>query len=197
MCDHEANTNILKLHDWMYTLLYPAVLGTLIVSFIYGWTGKRVDAPYNLLFALFVIFYFSSQHVENVLDKNNYTYWEFASDFVEVLIMAPMLYVLGFYDEIPALEGFQFSWYAFYTLLTVALLLPIIARLASSKLKLSWDAKEAWLTLLSLLATIVAIAGFYWNTSVWVLSVLYSIFTVYLLGFVFGLAEGRIYNRGK
>ena len=116
----------------MYTLLYPAVLGTMIVAVIAS--TIRDDLKIEMFtfcwnFALFLALYFSTQHVQNTLDEPNYTGVMFISGLAEIGSMYWLFLWLGLIRPESVISGeANDTWFRFYALLAVVFLLPVAAR---------------------------------------------------------------------
>ena len=90
----------------MYTLIYPAILGTMIVGLVFSITENRINFGFVLGFAIFLAFYFSSQHVENAeyiipdADKSDtYPLSRFILDVVEASSIFLLFLLLGVFDN--------------------------------------------------------------------------------------------------
>lgn len=120
-----------RLHSLMYTLLYPAVLGSMIVViFAQSMRVEEMVSPlsFEWFFAVFLACYFGSQHVQNTVDLKNYTIPMWWSDLIEIVIMYLMFICLGLIASKFWIFGETRPSALFYPLLFVTFLLPVIAR---------------------------------------------------------------------
>ncbi len=176
-----------KLHSWMYTLPYPAVLGSLLVAFFLTLTDEK-PGPNGITTAylIFLLLYFSSQHVENTLDQENYDGWMFLSDWAELALMFALFMFLGAIGTNWAVDITQVndSW-KFYVLLALAFMSPVIARMCSNKGNPFAEKRGGWLSCLSLTAAVVSLLGLKFPGAVWLFVVLCILLVVYFACFVF------------
>ncbi len=124
-----ATENERKLHSFMYSLLYPAVLGTMIVGVVLGITNDKLKIEYEFFYSIFLIFYFSTQHVENIRSEDSYKTSMFVLDFVEVCLIMWLFLLLNIYDYSGSVikEGTN-AWKCFYFSLIGAFLVPVVSR---------------------------------------------------------------------
>ena len=187
MCDKKQN----KLHDLMYTLLYPAVLGSMIVAVVLTLTDIEIyPLRINIYFAFFLMVYFSSQHVENVGSDEGYGKAKFISDIVEIGLMFWIFALLGMVNTKYAISGSAGStWACLYISLIFAFVIPPISRCKSWK---QFSDKEKSLAVLSgvaacvsslaLLNYVVMNSNADWVWTVW--WILTVVLAVYLLLFI-------------
>ena len=93
----EPSKNLtLKLHSVTYSLLYPAVLGSMLMAILYNVTlDSFLCDPLGYVFALFLAVYFSSQHVQNEVDYAGFTPSMFVFDLVEIVLFFGAFGMLG------------------------------------------------------------------------------------------------------
>lgn len=119
-----AKENIkLRLHSLTYTLLYPAVLGTMIVYYLQG-LGTLQAKEHAI--CIFLILYFCSQHVEGTVNNNFQHISEFAFDVIEIAAIYQMFVLLGLTPAIGKLAGPFSSETSLYIVLAATLSLPLI-----------------------------------------------------------------------
>lgn len=86
------------LHDWVYTLWYPAILGTMIVGLIAGGQAPQVGvARWGEVLA----FYFATQHSVSVGQgqRDAYRIGHFLRDVVETALIVLAFVGLGVFPE--------------------------------------------------------------------------------------------------
>lgn len=158
-----------KLHLLMFTLLYPAVLGTMIVGVVFAWTDGRLfcEDKFQWLtsfWSLFILVYFSSQHVENSKFESNYSCLSFVLDFIECGVIISLFLILGIYPFEPSiLNGDLSVSVCFFGLLVVAFLIPLINRLFKEKGNYTsrlFCPENKLKSCLSIVAILVAALGF-------------------------------------
>lgn len=181
-----ATDNEKKLHTLMYTLLYPAVLGTMIVGLVFALEESRIVFGYGLFFAIFLIFYFSSQHVENASDQDSYLVSKFIFDIFEVACIFGLFLLLNVYKFKYSIENNLSAWNWFYLLLIVAILIPVFSR---KKEKGAFFEKKdgKGQSILSIIAALITASGFICNNNFLILAGLTVVFLMYLIFFVFGV----------
>lgn len=131
-----ATKNEEKLHVLMYTLLYPAVLGTMIVGLVFAFTESLIGFEYRSYVAIFLIIYFSSQHVENAEDKASYSWPKFGMDVLEIIFIFGLFLLLGVYKFTYAISTCTESyseWCVFYACLAFTFLIPVVTRWIEKK----------------------------------------------------------------
>ena len=176
-----------KLHRLVYTLLYPAVLGTMIVAIVSSFSNNTNKLSCTIIgFAVFLSFYFSSQHVENSSDEEaeTYTLTLLLFNILEIITMFGLFRLLGFVDPKYGLDIKNATWDFFYYLLAVVFILPVIARLFD-KQEVAFDTRESMLTILSSLAVVTALCGMWFLPNVLVLIILIIILAIYVSNFFF------------
>ncbi len=175
-----------KLHSLMYSLLYPAVLGTMIVGSVFASAKECFEFDYRFSFAIFLIFYFSSQHIENASESEDYSSEKFILDFIETCIIFALFLLLDIYDfrysvvNVP--EG---GWNWFYSLLIITFLIPIITRardMDSPDIQKIFDIGQSKL---SLSACGISVLGLFFHESALIIIALTVVLFFYLANFVF------------
>lgn len=91
-----------KLTTFMYGMLYPAVLGSVIVAVAIrvatpNWTSDQFLIGRASLGTLFLLFFFFSY--VNSEDAKKYDAWTFVCDFVDVLAMFIAFWSLGLFSD--------------------------------------------------------------------------------------------------
>ncbi|MEM1155184.1 MAG: hypothetical protein AAGI44_13685 [Pseudomonadota bacterium] len=180
----------------MYTLIYPAVLGSLIVS-LFSSNVIVAGNDFYFLFALFIAIYFGSQHVQNTVDLAAYSWPSFWMDCIEIVFVYCFYLQLGLLDNrFQSSEVIQLSTWV-YLLFALGFLLPIFARFLVhgrlfQKVADKPDSyRENWMTSLSLGAFILAICIVAINWFEWQIDQrlflygLYGILTFYVVVVVF------------
>lgn len=82
------------LHLWLYSLIYPAFLGAVLVNLLPRLTSNGpVDGA--LAWSLVLAFYFATQHGEGVGEGARYSYCRFAKDVLELAAMITTFGLLG------------------------------------------------------------------------------------------------------
>jgi len=187
MCEKKQN----KLHDLMYTLLYPAVLGSMIVAVVLTLTDKEIDPlRINTYFAFFLMVYFSSQHVENVGSDEGYRIAKFISDIAEIGLMFWIFALLGMVNTKYAISGSAGStWACLYISLIATFVIPPISRFKRwrqftnrEKSLAALSGAAACVSLLALLNYVVMNSNADWVWTVW--WILAVVLAVYLLLFI-------------
>ena len=182
-------SNNQKLHTLMYTLLYPAVLGTMIVGLVFSFTEKRIDFGYSFFFAVFLVLYFSSQHVENATYEGSYSIPRFFLDIIEAASIFGLFLLLDVYKFSYSVSNGctgQDAWKWFYGVLIVAFLIPVLSR--AIEIKCIFEAGNGrGQSILSISASLITCYGFIDNESTLILTGLSIIFIAYLIFFVFGV----------
>ena len=139
-----------KLHSLIYSLLYPAVLGTLIMFILLGASkGVLQWFGFTFFFACFLALYFSSQHIQNFEYTSGYKGLDFIFDILELFGMFFLFHFLGIMDQIS-----EPNWIYFYITLAISFLTPVFNRLL--KVKFHWSSlneDDKMLSLLSVTAT--------------------------------------------
>lgn len=99
-----------RIHTLIYTLLYPAFLGTFVTgmfqsppSALSEWPWHWDHPPWSILF----IFYFASQHIESIIIKHRYRWATAAADLLELFLMAVLFKRLGYLGDTPMLEWLE------------------------------------------------------------------------------------------
>lgn len=171
----------------MYTLFYPAVLGSMFVAVISNsainsmWYGD-----FKIQFAIFLIVYFSSQHLQNTDDRDNYNYPRLVSDIFELALMLPLFVLLGMTNSEYAIgRTGGYTWAAFYLLLFAAFMAPVASRACENKWNPFKQNEGRGLSVLSCLAAIGALVGLKYNESGLLLICLSGLLAVYFIFFVF------------
>ena len=189
MCD-EVITPMKKLHSWMYTLLYPAVLGALLFSFVSSLAvaDPKPDA-YSIGFAAFLILYFSSQHIENTLDYAGYRWQMFIADALELVAMFAFYILLGIVDTKYKIDGdLKYSWGHFFIVLGLVFLLPVAARWLVHKNPFhKW--RDGWLSILSISAALISFSGLCFGVNTALLVLLFLVLLIYFALFVSGIVK--------
>ena len=121
--------------DWIYYLVYslwyPALLGTFIVS---GLSGNH-DTRYSWLWIPFLLIYFSIQHAEGMVDQEGFSGWHGSADVAEMVFMTiafGQLYANGSLLFCSFMRGIEFP-----LAVTLALLVPPTYRVV-------YDACSGW-----------------------------------------------------
>ena len=174
-----------KLHTWVYTMLYPAVLGTMVVALLIALTDQGTDpSGVQTWYTVFLIIFFSCQHVENSLDKDPYNVWVFIVDLAEIALMFLFMAMLAIIDTTLAYPGHSnVGWIWVPLALAVLFALPILTR----KLSNYGDNSAESLNLLCTLAFVTSLVGCVkpeWR--VWVMSLLSFLLLCYILAHIFG-----------
>lgn len=78
--------------QWIYGLLYPAFLGTVIVNLFRP--GSLQGDP-AIAWGIVLAIYFATQHGEGITDEAPYTRWRFLQSTVELLSLIGTFYWLG------------------------------------------------------------------------------------------------------
>lgn len=179
-----------KLHSWVYTLLYPAVLGSMFVAIGMHLTEPTSGASlYNISFGCFLVLYFSSQHVENSLDRDAYSYPQFFSNLFEMAAMFILFALLGIFGTRYKIADYApSSWQPFFIILALVFLAPVIARMLDNSGNPFKNFRSRCLSCLSLLAALVSFGGILLGASFWVLGILTVTALVYFLFFVFDIS---------
>lgn len=179
----------------MYSLVYPAVLGTMMVTTLMGYAKGDIAPRYELSMAVFLILYFSSQHVENVTDQDTYTVFMLGSDLLEVLFMAILFLALGVYDPHYGISSYSDNqWLIFFSILALALASPVAARGFSSGSGIFPNPRESWLSGLSIAAILFCVIGGFTQQRELALILIYIVFAIYLFAFVFQLGKGWLFR---
>ncbi len=182
-----ATENEKKFHRFMYTLLYPAVLGTMLVGVVFSVTEDRLSFDNQFFWAVFLVFYFSSQHVENVDKENSYKAIIFIFDIIEVLCLMGLFLLLNVYKfPYSVNSNLGCTWDLFFCLLVTAFLIPIISRyLDKREIFKSGDGRGQ--TIHSVIAVLITVSGFFLYTDMhWIMIILLSlVFLSYLVALVF------------
>ena len=138
-----------KLHSLIYSLLYPAVLGTLIMFILLGASkGVLPWFRFRFFYACFLALYFSSQHIQNFEYTSEYKGLDFFFDILELFGMFFLFHFLGIMDQIS-----EPNWLYFYIILAISFLIPVFGRLL--KVNFNWsklDENKKTLSLLSMTA---------------------------------------------
>tara|TARA_R110002049_G_scaffold210615_1_gene381692 strand:- start:6755 stop:7324 length:570 start_codon:yes stop_codon:yes gene_type:complete len=189
MCETEITPKI-KLHSWMYTLLYPAVLGTSIFAFIHSLTvASEAPGGYEIAFGVFLIFYFSSQHIENTLDHAGYTYAMFFFDVLELVAMFAFYIFLGLVQTNFKIGGSEnVTWCTFFAVLGVTFLFPVFSRLIDKKNPFP-DFRSGCLSAMSILAAIIGFSGILFGVNHIIYALLCLILFLYFALFVTGVVK--------
>lgn len=147
------------LHDWVYTLWYPAILGTMIVGLIGGGQSPQDGvARWGEVLA----FYFASQHSVAVGrgQRDAYRAADFLRDLMETTLIVLAFVALGVFPE-------KWAWLdadalgrpsVMRGLLVAIFLLPPVWRMFFNQAQFR-TSRGRWLTGLSLLAAGVAGLG--------------------------------------
>ncbi len=187
MTEYTATNNEKKFHRFMYTLLYPAVLGTMLVGVVFSVTEGRLSFGNEFFWAVFLVCYFSSQHVENVSGENKYKTIIFIFDVLEVLCVMGLFLLLNVYNFPFSVEScFEYAWNLFFGLLVVAFLIPVISRYADkNEIFKKGEGKEQ--TIHSFIIIFFTLLGFILSEEMhWVIIILLSlVFLSYLTNLVF------------
>lgn len=176
-----------KLHSWMYTLLYPAVLGSMIVATISAATSDQMPlSGEKLAFTIFLMAYFTSQHVENVDDAQGYNRRAFVADVAEIGLMYS-LFVLLSVVNVPWVTKYcsNLIWGWFYVLLVLTFIVPVLQRLVQIGGKSSFQGVKgvkSWLSILAVVIAVTRIGSVSHSTIIGLLSV---VLAFYLVAFVF------------
>ena len=112
-----------KFHIWLFGLIYPAFLGTVLVSLFstgFPWPDSSESA-----WEIALIVYFLTQFGEGIRSKAQYGTKAAAFDFVEVAAMVVAFFCLG---SLSVLTSPEPSWFFFKLGVSVALLAPPIKR---------------------------------------------------------------------
>jgi len=181
--------NQLKYHSFMYSLVYPAVLGTMMVGLVLELTNGHLSFNDSFWWALFLIAYFSSQHVENVLSPEGYNGWVLCLDLVEVAVIFWLFLLLGMFVEENVVET---DWRSFCVLLTIAFLIPLASRLVTVRTL----AGEGWLKSLHAgLAAFLSLFAVFVGSDLSLLVLLSLIFLSYMTLLVFKLKPVLLVQR--
>ena len=147
----------------MYTLLYPAVLGAMIVAVANKALETDPKPLFQFAYAIFLMLYFSAQHVQYTLDEDSYTYPKFIANLMEIVFIFLLFGMLGMIEVHIDIGGeFGVRWVSFYGLLMIVLGLPVILRKRTEKKVFPGGlySRESALSLLSMSAAAVSlIAG--------------------------------------
>jgi len=154
-----------KLHNLMYTLLYPAVLGSMIVAVaIVATDGQAEPDKIYYFYAFFLMGYFSSQHVENVASsmRDVYGIGMFMLDVLEVAFLYSMFAYLGMFDSKYSISaGDETTWAGFYLVLGITFFVPVFSRFAKlSKPKVVWGGLGNDKKLLTILSVSTGLLSF-------------------------------------
>ena len=181
--------NLNKLHILMYTLLYPAVLGTMVVGLVFSFTERGGLEGENLAFAVFLLFYFGSQHVENADDIESYSIQKFFLDFIEIIFIFGLFLLLQVYsfEYSEKILGFDVKrWPLFYICLAITFLIPVITRrFALGEIFKPGEGKGQ--SILSISAFIISLSALCGLNNFAVVSILSVILIIYLIFFVFNI----------
>ena len=124
-----STENEKKAHSLMYSLLYPAALGTMIVGVVLGVAEGKIKIEYEFYCAIFLVFYFSSQHVENVRSENSYKASMFWLDVVEVGLILWLFVLLNIYEyRGSVIHDPSNSWKYYYWGLIAVFVIPVVSR---------------------------------------------------------------------
>lgn len=186
----EKNPPIQKLHSWMYTLLYPAVLGALLVAFIGALPiSQKAPEEHIMSFGAFLILYFSSQHIENTLDQDSYSFPMFIFDFIELIAMFIFYALLGFVAPEYKIGGCNgYTWSHFFGLLGGAFLLPVITRFIDHKNPFH-KFRAGCLSTMSIIAAVISFWGVFKGPSTEMVCLLFLLLALYFLLFVSGFVK--------
>ncbi len=183
-----------KLHQFMFTLLYPAVLGTMVVGVIFSVTEGRLTSDGKFfwpafLWAVFLICYFSSQHVENSNGESSYKKMMFLFDVIEVALIMTLFLLLNIYDfPYSVVSGCTSAWSWFFILLIIAFLVPVASRKSVAK-KIFIKNEGRGKTIHSFIAAALTISGFFLAESYYwiIILALAVVFISYLRYLVFNV----------
>jgi len=172
----------------MYTLLYPAVLGSLIFALLSFLTERQLSpSGISIAYLVFLIFYFSSQHVENnIYKEEEYTGWKFLSDVLELGLMFVLFSLLGAIETTwnVDIEQRGMSW-PFYAALAITFAAPVIARMFSHRGDPFYEHRAGWLSALSISASVVTLFGICFPGNVFLFVILCILLLIYFVFFVF------------
>ncbi len=153
-----------KLHCLMYSLLYPAVLGTMLVACAFASQAEHFEFDYIFYFAVFLGFYFSSQHVENAL-SDKYSVFNFILDVIEIILICGLFLLLNFYEfKGSVVNSPETGWRWFYLLLIVTFVMPLLARAIEHNCNIFIPNKGKGQSILSIMAVCISIFGVFCNT---------------------------------
>jgi len=153
------------------------------LSLALAFTEGRVGFEYRFWLAIFLILYFSSQHVENTLTLNDYSKSMFVSDLVETFLMFAIFLFLGIFNfPYSVCSDFDLAWVAVYAPLIMSFLMPPIARVATKSFGEAMKDRKTWL---SLVAVALACIGLIAPENYVIVVGLSGIFAFYLWKHVF------------
>lgn len=174
----------------MYTLVYPAVLGALLFSLFSSLTiSPTTPGKYETLFAIFLILYFSSQHIENSPAYESYNGPMFFSDALEIVAMFSFYILLGIVDTDFKIDGDEkYTWGHFFFILSATLLLPVVARWWNQTTPFE-ERRSGWLSFLSIAAASISFSGILVSEKLCIIVGLFIILSIYFAFFVFEIVK--------
>ena len=129
-----------RLHCWVYSLWYPALLGTFLVTLLIRPTPTEHE-PWGWL----LVIYFTLQHVEGTLDSAQYDLIRFiVDDFAEMVLMV-WSFALLYPNSLPVVEG-VIAWSSLPWVLTGVFALPVGYRFVRERAKLREDHRSFYWT---------------------------------------------------
>jgi hypothetical protein len=177
-CQSDTRPAARRLHNLVYSLVYPAFLGSFLFALLSNPTSV-VGAPWGILLAC----YFASQHVEGMtVGSEEYGAIALLADIVEIVLMIAAFTALGHFAGPPGEMTTWLQQHTGYVLASVFILPPVfrLIRCAATKRWFWMEANAAFhwsLTLLSLGAAICALWPEQYLTF-WITAVLLAIYWV-------------------
>ncbi|MFD1162083.1 hypothetical protein [Hwangdonia seohaensis] len=170
-----------KLHRLMYTLFYPAVLGTLFMLIVLGGFNKE---KIQIGFAMFLALYFSVQHIQNNDNSDkDYMGLDFIFDILELASMFFLFYLLGITESV-----LNPQWCAFYLVLIFSFFIPILTRIFKQICySRSFDKNDKELSSMSLIAMLIGLFNIilpFENVRIISLALLFLMFVFYSFFYV-------------
>ncbi|RZJ17194.1 MAG: hypothetical protein EON91_10270 [Brevundimonas sp.] len=169
------------LHDWVYTLWYPAILGTMIVGLI---GGSQAPQDGVARWGEVLAFYFASQHSVAVGkgQRDFYRAGDFLRDLMETTLILLAFVALGVFPENWAWVDADWLGHpsVMRWLLVAIFLLPPIWRVFFNRAHLR-TSRGWWLTGLSLLAAGVAGVGVGYPLAVIGVALLLGVYVVWFV----------------
>ena len=118
----------IRLHALNYGLLYPAFLGTFIFSlFSKGLAAQTPWWPH--LFAG----YFALQFMEAAADRDHYSWFKAAVDWVEIILMTLLFHMFGYFEPGTIVDAAQWPSPCINGVMAVVFGLPILGRTAPGR----------------------------------------------------------------